>query len=50
MSFNLANVSIIFQNYVNKAFKSYIDVFYVIYLNDILIYSKSKKLHWEHMR
>ena len=45
MPFNFANVSTIFQNYVNKTFKSYIDVFYVIYLNDILIYSKSKKLH-----
>ena len=45
MSFNLANISTIFQNYVNKAFKPYINVFYVIYLNDVLIYSKSKKLH-----
>ena len=45
MSFNLINALVIFQNYVNKAFKSYIDVFYVIYLNDMLIYSKSKKLY-----
>ena len=45
MFFNFINVSIIFQNYVNKAFKSYIDVFCVIHLNDMLIYSKSKKLH-----
>ena len=50
MSFDLANASTIFQNYVNKTLKSYIDIFYVIYLNDILIYSKSKKLHWKHMR
>ena len=45
MLFNFINVFIIFQNYVNKTFKSYIDVFCVIYLNDVLIYLKLKKLH-----
>ena len=45
MPLDFANASIIFQNYVNKTFKPYIDVFCVIYLNDLLIYSKSKELH-----
>ena len=45
MLFNLINIFITFQNYVTKTFKLYINVFYVIYLNNVLIYLKSKKLH-----
>ena len=50
MLFELANAFATFQFYVNEALKSYIDVFCVIYLNDVLIYSKSEKQHWTHMR
>ena len=42
MSFELANAFAIFQFYVNHVLKSYIDVFYVIYLNDVLIYSENE--------
>ena len=45
MLFELANAFATFQFYVNEALKSYIDVFCVIYLNDVLIYSKSEKQH-----
>ena len=50
MLFELANAFATFQFYVNEALKSYIDVFCVIYLNDVLIYSKSEKQHWTHVR
>ena len=50
MFFNFANALATFQSYINKTFKSYIDVFCVIYLNDVLIYLKSKKLYWKYMR
>ena len=43
MFFNFINVFVIFQLYVNRAFKSYTNVYYVIYLNDVLIYSKIEK-------
>ena len=43
MFFDFVNVSAIFQSYVNRAFKSYINVCCVIYLNDVLIYSKIEK-------
>ena len=50
MFFELTNASATFQFYVNEALKSYIDVFCVIYLNDVLIYSKSEKQHWTYVR
>ena len=49
MLFNFINVFVIFQSYVNRAFKSYINVCCVIYLNDVLIYSKIKKQHWKNI-
>ena len=39
MSFNLVNVSITFQIYINKVLINLINVIYVVYLNDILIYN-----------
>jgi hypothetical protein len=39
MPFGLANASAIFQIYINKALADLIDVSYVIYFNNILIYS-----------
>ena len=50
MPFELANASATFQFYVNKALKPYFDIFCVIYLDDMLIYSKTKKKHWKHVR
>ena len=49
MSFSLVNTFVTFQSYVNRAFKSYINVCYIIYLNDVLIYSKTEKQHWENV-
>ena len=39
--FNLTNTSIIFQTYINKSLINLIDYFYIIYLNNILIYFNS---------
>ena len=50
MSFNLSNAPVTFQVYINKILASMIDVFYVVYLNDILIYSSLLKKHWDHIR
>ena len=50
MSFDLVNTSVIFQSYVNRAFKSYINVCCVIYLNNVLIYSKIEKQYWKNVR
>ena len=41
MFFGLSNASATFQGYVNKILAEKLDVFIVIYLNDILIYTKN---------
>ena len=45
MSFNLVNVSITFQAYINKVLINLIDIIYVVYLNDILIYNFKSTNH-----
>ncbi len=39
MLFGLANAPAIFQSYINRALVDLIDIYYIIYLDDILIYS-----------
>ena len=41
MSFSLSNIPAIFQGYVNKILAEKLDIFVVVYLNDILIYTKN---------
>jgi hypothetical protein len=45
--FNFINVSAIFQTYINKALTDLININYIIYFNDILIYSF---IYIEHQR
>ncbi len=49
MLFELINASAIFQFYVNHALKLFMNICYVIYLNDVLVYSETKEQHWEHV-
>jgi hypothetical protein len=37
--FSLINISAIFQTYINKTLTDFIDINYIAYLDDILIYS-----------
>jgi len=50
MSFRLTNASTTFQAYINQALTELINVFYVIYLNDILIYFSSLEGHQSHVK
>jgi hypothetical protein len=50
MLFEFANASITFQNYINFALKNFLNVFVIIYLNDILIYSQNEEKHTNHVR
>ena len=50
MLFGLFNMPATFQAYINKALAGIIDVFCVVYLDDILIYSSSLMEHWGHIR
>jgi hypothetical protein len=50
MSFGLTNASAYFMNLMNKVFMEYLDRFVVVFIGDILIYSKSDIDHEEHLR
>ena len=42
MPFRLTNAPATFQGYINKILAEQLDVFVIVYLNDILIYTESK--------
>ncbi len=50
MSFRLINALTTFQAYINKALTELVNVFCVIYLNDILIYFSSLEEHQSHVK
>ena len=50
MSFGLTNAPATFSCLMNYIFMEYLDKFVVVYLNDILVYSKSNEEHEEHHR
>jgi hypothetical protein len=50
MSFGLTNAPAYFMNLMNKVFMEYLDRFVVVFIEDILIYSKSDGDHEEHLR
>ena len=41
MSFGVSNTPGVFMDYMNQTFLSYMDKFVVVFIDDILIYSKS---------
>ena len=50
MLFSLINTLVTFQAYINKVLSRLINYFIVIYLNNILIYSKLKKDYYTYIR
>lgn len=40
MSFRLFNASASFQGYINKIFTGKLDIFIIVYLDDILVYTE----------
>jgi hypothetical protein len=45
MSFRLTNALATFQKLVNNIVREYLDTFYIIYLDNILIYSKELSIY-----
>ncbi len=48
--FELTNESILFQQYMNDVLWDFLSDFCQVYLDDILIYSKTKKKHRDHVK
>ncbi len=50
LSFELTNESIFFQQYMNDVLWDFLNDFCQVYLDDILIYSKTRKKHKDHVK
>ena len=50
MSFGLTNAPTAFMDLLNRVFRLYVDQFFVVLIDDILVYSKDREDHDTHLR
>ncbi|RZB86561.1 Transposon Ty3-G Gag-Pol polyprotein [Glycine soja] len=50
MPFGVTNAPRVFMDYMNRVFHPYLDSFVVVFIDDILVYSKTREEHEEHLR
>ncbi|GJR75846.1 putative reverse transcriptase domain-containing protein, partial [Tanacetum coccineum] len=50
MSFGLTNALAVFMDLMNRVCKPYLDKFMIVFIDDILIYSKNKEEHEKHLK
>ena len=50
MSFGLTNAPAAFMELMNRVFHDYLDKFIIVFIDDILVYSKTREDHETHLR
>jgi len=50
LPFGVTNASTIFMDYMNRIFRPFLDKFVVVFIDNILIYSRTQEEHTEHLR
>ncbi|KAL0556624.1 hypothetical protein IC582_005138 [Cucumis melo] len=50
MSFGLTNAPTVFMDLMNRVFREFLDTFVIVFIDDILIYSKTEAEHEKHLR
>ncbi|GKB30916.1 putative reverse transcriptase domain-containing protein [Tanacetum coccineum] len=50
MLFGLTNTPAVFMDLMNRVCKSYLDKFVIVFIDDILVYSKDKEEHGKHLK
>ena len=50
ISFGLTNVPATFMDLMNRVFEEYLDKFFIIFINDILVYSRTMEEHELHLK
>ena len=48
LSFGLTNAPTVFMDLMNRVFKPFLDMFVIVFIDDILVYSRSEEEHANH--
>jgi hypothetical protein len=48
--FGLSNAPVVFMSLMNGVFRDYLDKFVIVFLDDILVYSRNEEEHKQHLR